>query len=93
MFDDEFEWDDAKAETNFEKHAVRFDDARRAFRDPLGVEFEDDRSRYGEPRFVLIGRGPGGLLTVVYAERHGRIRLISARRATRLEQERYHAQD
>ena len=46
-------------------------------------------SEYGEDRFIAIGMVGGRLLTVAYTERDGRIRIISARKATRREQDSY----
>jgi len=86
----EFEWDSAKAAENFRKHGVSFELAAKAFRDPFGMEWIDDREDYGEVRTLLLGMADGSVLTVVYTERGSRIRLISARRATRYEQDRYH---
>ena len=59
------------------------------FKDSFGVERLDDREDYGEDRFILIGVAEGAVLTVVYTERNGRIRVISARRATKHEQDNY----
>jgi uncharacterized DUF497 family protein len=81
-----FEWDARKAAANFAKHGIRFVDAMTAFRDPLGRITLDPRSSY-EQRFILLGRSSTDrLLAVMYTERGtDRIRLISARHATRLE--------
>ena len=89
----EFEWDDAKAAENLRKHGVSFELAAKAFRDPFGMEWIDDREDYGEVRTLLLGMADGSVLTVVYTERGSRIRLISARRATRYEQDRYHLEN
>ena len=89
MEDDAFEWDDTKAAENHAKHGVDFETARLVFRDPLAIERHDDRENYGEDRLVMIGMAERTILTVVYAERNDRIRLISARRATRQEQDEY----
>ncbi len=93
MMDDAFEWDDAKAAENYAKHGVDFETARQVFRDPFAIEVLDDREDYGEDRFVLIGTAEGVLLTVIHTERDGRIRLISARHATRPEHDEYFAQN
>lgn len=86
----EFEWDDAKAAANLRLHGVSFEFARAVFKDPFAIEFLDDREDYGEERFLLIGMAQrAALLFVAYTEREGRIRIISARRATRREQEEY----
>lgn len=85
----EFEWDDAKATENYARHGVSFDLAQKVFTDPLAVERMDDRHEYGEERIIIIGLADGQLLFVVYTEREERLRLISARRATRHEQDDY----
>ena len=66
-------------------HGVSFAFAMHAFKDPFAVERIDDRRDYGEERVILIGRVLDTVLFVVYTEREERIRLISARRATREE--------
>lgn len=85
----EFEWESAKATKNSRKHGVSFELAAKAFCDPFGVEWIDDREDYSEVCTILLGMADGSVLTVVYTERGSRIRLISARRATRYEQDRY----
>ncbi|MEJ0075216.1 MAG: BrnT family toxin [Alphaproteobacteria bacterium] len=85
MIDGAFEWDDAKAEENYAKHGVDFEAARQVFHDPFALERLDDREDYGEDRFILSGMADGVVLIVVYTERNGRLRLISARRATKHE--------
>jgi uncharacterized DUF497 family protein len=90
----EFEWHEAKAEDNFRRHGVSFDLAKTVFKDPFAVEFLDDREEHGEERFAIIGMAEGKvLLFVAYAEREERIRIISARRATRYEQDDYFQQN
>jgi uncharacterized protein len=88
-----FEWDEAKAAENYAKHGVSFETATKVFRDPFGVERLDDREDYGEERFVLIGVAEEIVLTIVYTERNDRIRIISARRATRREQDDYFSEN
>ena len=89
MISDDFEWDEAKAAENYAKHGVSFELAIKVFEDPFGIERLDDREDYGEDRFILIGTADGVALTVVYTERNGRIRIISARQATKHEQDDY----
>jgi uncharacterized DUF497 family protein len=86
----DFEWDGAKADANRRKHGIRFEVAVEVFFDPRRYELADDREDYGEARFVTVGRVGRRLLTVVHAEKDDRIRIISAREATRDERERYH---
>jgi uncharacterized protein len=89
-----FEWHKAKAEANFSAHGVTFDLAATVFTDPFAIERLDDRNDYGEERFVMIGMAEGNtLLFVAYTEREERIRIISARRATQIEQEAYFRQN
>lgn len=89
MADAAFEWDEAKATENYAKHGVSFELATQVFKDPFAIERLDDREDYREARFILIGTAEGTVLTVVYTEREERIRIISARRATKHEQNDY----
>ena len=89
-----FEWHDAKAEANRQTHGVSFDLAKTVFKDAFAVDRLDDREDYGEDRFVIIGMAEGDVvLFVAYAEREGRMRIISARRATQNEQDNYFQQN
>jgi uncharacterized DUF497 family protein len=82
----EFDWDPQKAATNLAKHEVSFEEAATVFGDPLGRIVADPRHSSEEERFVLLGLSRGQrLLAVMYVERAGTIRIISARRATRSE--------
>ena len=80
------EWDPGKAAENLKKHGVRFEEAATSLLDPTALAQEDESSE-GEARWVLIGMSTNArLLTVVYTLRdENRIRLISARKATRKE--------
>ena len=89
----EFEWDDAKAARNLRDHGVGFAQAAAACRDPFAVEWIDDRHHYGEERVNLLGICEGVILHVTYTERGQRIRIISARRAERHEQDDYYRQN
>lgn len=85
-----FEWHNAKAEENRRKHRVSFEEAVTVFDDKLAIEAADDVHSTREERRVLIGLSEKlRLLTVVYTERHEKIRLITARRSTRTEEARY----
>ena len=86
----EFEWDDDKASLNWRQHGVEFHHAAKAFRDLFAVERIDGRRDYGEERINLVGMCDGILINVTYTERDGRIRIISARRAERHEQDNYY---
>jgi uncharacterized DUF497 family protein len=67
--------------------------AKKAFDDRYGVELLDDREDYFEERFIRIAMVEGTILVVVYTERNGRFRLISARKAEKKEQDAYFRQD
>jgi uncharacterized DUF497 family protein len=83
-----FEWDEAKNRLNVEKHGVSFEQAQRIFDRPI-LAAPDPRA-YGEERWICIGRvGATAMLTVVFTERRGKRRLISARPASRKERRRY----
>lgn len=88
----EFEWDAQKAMANLAKHGVDFESATGVLRDPLApIEFDD--SDPAEERWRAIGLAGGSVLFVVFAERGGGvIRIVSARRANRHEQDRYDRQ-
>ncbi len=78
-----FEWDRKKAEENYQKHKVSFDEAVTVFYDPLAATFNDPDHSIGEERFLTIGYSSRQrLLVLSYTERQGTIRIISARRAT-----------
>ncbi len=93
MRDDDFEWDDAKNAQNYAKHGVWFERARFVFADVFAVGEIDDREDYGEDRFLITGMVEGTLLFVAYAERGDRVRIISARRAEKHEQDDYYRQN
>jgi uncharacterized DUF497 family protein len=90
MVDDEFEWDDGKAESNLRKHKVSFEDARLAFQDAFALLEVDVGSDYGEERLILTGIANGRVLVVAHTERGERTRLISARSANRREKDDYY---
>lgn len=82
------EWDPQKAASNFRKHHVRFADALAVLEDERAVTIRDFETN--EERWVTIGSdAPGRVLVVVYTLRAHRIRIISARRATRQERIQY----
>ncbi len=83
----DFEWDENKAESNVTKHGVTFDEAAVAMRDTSSVDFED----LVEPaNLITLAASPNGrILYIVSTERGSRIRIISARDATRHERRLY----
>jgi uncharacterized DUF497 family protein len=89
-----FEWHHEKAESNYRKHGVEFQQATRVFDDAFAVEGYDPlRLDYIEDRYLIIGMAGGQLLTVVYTERQRTIRLISARKSSRREHDDYYRQN
>ena len=81
-----FEWDETKAAVNLRKHGVPFEEAASVFADPIAYTFDDPDHSVGEQRVLTFGFSHSGrLLAVIHAERGRAIRIISARRATRLE--------
>ena len=68
---------------------VTFDQAAKAVKDPFAIEAIDEREDYGEARVNLLGMCESVLLHVTYTERGERIRIISARRAEKYEQDNY----
>ena len=85
-----FEWDERKARSNQEKHAVSFEEATTVFSDPLSLTIPDPDSSEQEPRFVLLGQSYSNrLVVVVHTERQNNVRIISARKATRSERIQY----
>jgi len=84
-----YEWDTAKSRANLAKHGVDFSDAVTIFEDDLALTRPDSDSR-GENRFVILGvDGFSRHLVVVFTERGARIRIVSARLATKQERKSY----
>ncbi|NQW38018.1 MAG: BrnT family toxin [Cyanobacteria bacterium] len=77
----EFEWDDNKSQQTFQDRGFDFGFTTQVFSDPWGFREPDQRLPYGEDRFRFYGEIQGKLFVVVYTERQGRIRIISARKA------------
>jgi len=87
----DFEWDESKRVVNLRKHGVDFVDVPLIF-DCDTVTVEDDRYNYGERRFVTFGLLQGMVIAVVHTDNNDLIRVISARRATKYEQQIYFEQ-
>ncbi len=82
----DFEWDENKANQNLKKHGVSFEEASAVFSDPLARTIQDPLHSEEEDRFVNLGESQSRrLLVVVFTERGDKIRIISARVATRRE--------
>ena len=74
----EFDWDDEKNHINQAKHGWDFADAIRVFLDPLFHSAEDRSLDYGEQRYKVVGYAGHKLVAVIYTERDGLVRVISA---------------
>jgi uncharacterized protein len=86
----EFEWNPEKAALNLEKHSVSFQEAATVFNDPLSTTFPDPDHSIGENRYVIIGLSSfRQLLVVSHTDRGEKVRIISARNATRQEKRFY----
>lgn len=86
----EFEWDPKKAKANLANHKIAFEEALTVFADPLARVFDDEEHSENEPREILIGHSiKQRLILVCFTARGTRIRMISARTATRLESRDY----
>lgn len=85
-----FEWDESKAAMNRRKHGVTFEEASTVFADPLSVTIYDPVHSDGEDRYIVLGESQRRrLLVVVFTDRGDRIRIISARVASRRERKDY----
>ena len=85
-----FEWDPSKAAQNIAKHGVDFSEAATVFEDPLSFTIADPDHSVGEQRFVTMGVSfLQRLVVVAHTDLHERIRIISARHATRAERQHY----
>jgi uncharacterized protein len=85
-----FEWDERKAASNLREHGVRFEEAQSVFYDPRSLTIHHPATPKPNLDFIDIGTSQDNrVLLVVYTERENRIRIISARRATRFERKEY----
>jgi len=86
----EFEWDPNKAAANLSKHEVAFEEAATVFGDSLSLTAYDPDHSQDEDRYITMGTSADGrLLIVSHTDRDDRIRIISARKATRRERKAY----
>lgn len=83
-----FEWDEAKRRTNLRKHGIDFQDLPSTF-EGYTATLEDHRFEYSERRFVTFGLLEGRAVAIAHTEEEETIRFISARKATKNEQESY----
>jgi uncharacterized DUF497 family protein len=77
-----FEWDEDKNEINIRKHGIDFVDIHVMFTAPMLVDLDE--------RWIGIGPFHMVIAVVAYTERgDDTIRIISARKATKYERQRY----
>jgi uncharacterized protein len=87
-----FEWDDRKALSNENKHGISFEEAETVFNDEAARLLYDEEHSSEEDRYILLGMSDSLSLLVVchvYKEDEETIRIFSARRANRREQQQY----
>lgn len=89
MDEQDFEWDLEKAALNAIKHGISFLEARSVFSDPDVLRIDVTKPEYGERRVMAVGHVGQSMVSVIYTERSGRRRIISARRARRNERKQY----
>ncbi len=88
----EFEWDPNKATRNLKKHKVSFQEAATVFNDLYSMTFIDPDHSIDESRYITIGLSHRGRIIIMsHTNRGDRIRIISAREATRKERKFYEA--
>ncbi|MBE6366204.1 MAG: BrnT family toxin [Lentisphaerae bacterium] len=88
----EFEWDENKAQINRKKHGVSFEEASTVFDDADALQIFDPDHSESEDRFILLGMSAVLRILVVchcYRAEDSKIRIISARKATRNESSTY----
>ena len=85
------EWDDEKYRLNVKKHGIYFEDAARIFLDDNRIEDYDELHSDNEDRWKVIGK-VRDILAVIYTERGEKYRIISARYATKDEEDEYYGQ-
>ena len=91
----EFEWDPVKARFNLDKHGVSFEEAAGIFLDPHASSLFDEEHADREERWVTLGTSRSGRVLVTshtfldLGDERYRIRLISARKATKAERGTY----
>jgi uncharacterized DUF497 family protein len=86
----QFEWDPKKAAINLRRHRVSFEEAATALEDELSLTGDDPDHSSDEARLITFGVSSAGrLLVVSHTERGERMRIISARLASRAERKLY----
>ena len=92
MADLKFEWDPKKDKSNAKKHGVSFEEAQTTFYDDQALVFDDPDHTDEEGRFILLGTNHKLNTLIVchcYREKETIIRIISARKAHKEEEQYY----
>ena len=87
-----FEWDENKNSINIKKHKLSFEEASTVFYDENAIVFDDPEHSQDEDRFLIIGVSTSRKILIVshcYRDSDNIIRLISARKAEKSEQQTY----
>ncbi len=87
-----FVWDPGKNDENVKKHGISFDEAKSVFYDDYARVIHDPDHSIDEDRFIIMGMSITLKVLIVshcYREKDHVIRIISARRANKNEQEQY----
>ena len=89
-----FEWDKNKEKTNIQKHGVTFEQASYVFSDPYALNKYDNEHSENEDRWLLLGKSLNEIILIVVHTFKNRndfelVRIISARRATKIEKQIY----
>lgn len=87
-----FDWDENKNQINQKKHGISFDEAKTVFFDESAILFDDPEHSDYEERFLLLGMSETANICIIchcYRESDTVIRIISARKATKKEVNRY----
>ena len=83
-----FEWDEAKRQSNIQKHGIDFVGIEKVFAGTT-LTIWDDRFDYDETRFITLGLLSGRVVVITHTETHEVIRIISVRKATKHEEAGY----
>ncbi len=92
MLEIHFEWNKKKNEANLKKHGISFEEAKSVFYDQNAIEFFDEEHSHDEQRFLLLGFSDKLRLLLIchcFRKSDSRIRIISARKATKNESKYY----
>ena len=85
------EWDSTKNQNNIKKHGIDFGDGYKIFENPIITKI-DDRIDYREKRWIGIGKLEQVIVVLVYTKRDNNIRIISIRKANKIERKIYNEQ-